>query len=183
MSQHFSAHGSRNVSGHCVPPPLPCFRALRRYNEAIKYADGVPPSESSNGYVDGNDSSGESDQGNREKEIDPDEQISRGGEGEDGFLDLRVAILCNQTACHLKLRDGAAALEIADRASALIAPADSAMGVKAAYRRACALESIGEWDEARHAFKRVLEVDPKNSKCYQVMANAGASIIDFCVFV
>lgn len=84
------------------------------------------------------------------------------------FVDLQVAILCNQAACHLKLGDGAAALEVADRASMLQAPTDSAAGIKAAYRRACALEAVGDWEEARHTFRSVLEVDAKNTQCSQV---------------
>lgn len=93
-----------------------------------------------------------------------------------------MAILCNQAACHLKLGDGAAALEVADRASTFKAPVDGAAGVKAAYRRACALEAVGDLDEARVAFKSVLDVDPKNSHCVQVTsANDGAVLLHVCV--
>lgn len=84
------------------------------------------------------------------------------------FDDLRVAILCNQAACHLKLEDGWTALELAERATEIKAPGDSVAGIKAAYRRACALEAIADWSRARLAFESVLEVDPKNVPCAQV---------------
>lgn len=85
------------------------------------------------------------------------------------LLALRLAILCNQAACYLKLGDGAAALDAADRASSLSSPKDSLGGIKAAYRKGCALEAVGEWVEARRAFKSVLEVDPGNVQCSQVI--------------
>lgn len=74
----------------------------------------------------------------------------------EAFVDLQAAVLCNLAACFLKLGDGPSALEIAGRASRPKAvAADSSAGIKAAYRRACALEAAGDWDEARDAFKSV----------------------------
>lgn len=102
-----------------------------------------------------------------DKESEPDN--SSGNVSKEAFVDLQVAVLCNQAACFLKLGDGPSALEVADRASRLKAvAADSPAGIKAAYRRACALEAVGEWDEARDVFKSVLNVAPKNSQCRQV---------------
>lgn len=152
-------------------------RALRRYEKAIKYADGVPPGEPSDEGEGGETSSSGTMQANdRESELDNAEGNDNGNGNDDGdgkqdeaFADLQVAVLCNQAACFLKLGDGPSALEAANRASSLKAvSADSPAGIKAAYRRACALEAVGEWDEARDAFKSVLAVAPKNSQCRQV---------------
>lgn len=154
---------------------------MRRYEKAIKYADGVPPGEGSEDDDDdeGNEtSSTDTMQANdKEEEDEPDkEKGNSSGSGgntnqgeEAAFLDLQVAVLCNQAACFLKLGDGFSALEVADRASSLKAVTDkSPAGIKAAYRRACALEAVGEWNEARDAFKSVIDVDPKNAHCRQV---------------
>lgn len=140
-------------------PTLALLRALRRYEKAIKYADGVPPGEPSEDGESGTTQS-------NDRDSEPD--IGDGKQGE-AFVDLQVAVLCNQAACFLKLGDGPSALEVANRASSLkTVSADSPAGIKAAYRRACALEAVGEWDEARDAFKSVLAVAPKNSQCRQV---------------
>lgn len=136
-------------------------RALRRYNKAILYADGVPPGEVSDDE--------EGDEADGERKTESEKETDDGAKEEDAFVDLKVAILCNQAACHLKLGDGAAALEAADRASQLKSPSDPAGGTKATYRRACALEAVGDWEESRRAFKTVLDVDPKNVQCVQVM--------------
>ena len=158
-----------------------CCRALRRYEKAIQYVDGVPPedySDEDNGFDDS--PSSENEQDCREDEVGIDERSPLGGTDVE-FVDLQVAILCNQAACHLKLGDGAAALEVADRASTFKAPVDGAAGVKAAYRRACALEAVGDLDEARVAFKSVLDVDPKNSQCIQVTTSINHEALSLLV--
>lgn len=161
-----------SVHVSCISGLRPnCCRALRRYDRAIQYVDGVPPGDYSD-EDDGFDDSPsiENERGCREEEVGTDEWSPLGGR-EAELVDLQVAILCNQAACHLKLGDGAAALEVADRASTFKAPVDGAAGVKAAYRRACALEAVGDLDEARVAFKSVLDVDPKNSQSIQVITS------------
>lgn len=91
----------------------------------------------------------------------------------DTFVDLQVAVLCNQAASFLKVGDGPAALEAAERASTLKAPAVGCVaGIKAAYRRACALEAVADWDAARDAFTELLALDPKNVQCSQVRDHA-----------
>ncbi|CAM9398577.1 unnamed protein product, partial [Hapterophycus canaliculatus] len=143
-------------------------RAMRRYEKAIKYADGVPPGEDSE---DGDDESyPDSAQAN-----DKEQEKNAGGDNShnqsEAFVDLQVAVLCNQAACFLKMGDGSSAMEAAGRASSLKpVAAGSPGGIKAAYRRACALEAVGEWHEARDAFKSVLDVDPKNSQCRMGLA-------------
>lgn len=163
---------------------------MRRYAKAIRYADGVGPggggNESDHDEEEDEDdkkSSSESQSEGQDKDTHDDHTSFEGEKKiakkapEDGipkndFLDMQVAILCNQAACHLKLGDGISALEAAERASGLKAPKDSVAGVKAAYRRACALEAIGEWDESRAVFQSVLEADPKNAQCRQVSDNS-----------
>lgn len=153
---------------------------MRRYEKAIKYADGVPPGEGSEDDDDEDDEDGNEtsstdtmQDNDKEDQHEPNQEDSSNGNANQGggaaFLDLQVAVLCNQAACFLKLGDGFSALEVADRASSLKAVTDkSPAGIKAAYRRACALEAVGEWNEARGAFKSVLDVDPKNAHCRQV---------------
>lgn len=155
-------------------PPTPCqnapARALRRYDKAIRYADGVPPGEGSDSDEDG-DCPSDTSQTDREGGDD----ARANGTDVGLFLDLKVAILCNLAACHLKLGDGAAALDVAGRACELMPGVDSAAGIKAAYRRACALEALGDWDEARQTFKSILDVDAKNTECSQVTWSAAGS--------
>lgn len=155
-------------------------RALRRYEKAIRYADGVPPGKASDGD-DGEGSNHPDDthadhpqDGPDTKNLETDGKDTTDGinatdSQEEGVLvDLQVAVLCNQAACHLKMGEGACAVEVADRAAKLKAPGDSPAGIKATYRLACALEAVGDWDEARIAFKSVLDADPKNGQCLQV---------------
>lgn len=147
---------------------IPPIRALRRYEKSIKYADGVPPGESSEDG-DGNETSSTDTLQANDKEVDKPKSGNGSANQGEAFVDLQVAVLCNQAACFLKLGDGPSALEVADRASSLKAVTDeSPAGIKAAYRRACALEAVGDWNEARDAFKSVLDVDPKNVHCRQV---------------
>ena len=125
--------------------------------------DGEGDDTSSSGTMQANDNN--DDDNNNNNNNNNNGNVSK----EEAFVDLQVAVLCNQAACFLKLGDGPAAFEVADRASGLKAvAADSPAGIKAAYRRACALEAVGDWDEARDAFKSVLNVAPKNSQCRQV---------------
>lgn len=152
----------------------PWRRALRRYSKAIGYADGVDSAGESD--VEDSDISDRSDEGTgscdgRERKR---ETPSSSASPRNKFVDLQVAILCNQAACHLKLGDGASALELAERAASIMGPKDSPFGLKAAYRRACALEAIGEWNEARWAFKHVLSVDPSNIQSSQVIDSTGS---------
>eukprot|EP00752_Nemacystus_decipiens_P012006 g10645.t1 len=168
MSGRFKAEGNEKFTAGDYD------RALRRYEKAIKYADGVPPGEDSEDG-DGNDTSSSGTMEANDKESEPDTTTTNnnnnGNVCKEAFVDLQVAVLCNQAACFLKLGDGSSALEVADRASRLKAvAADSPAGMKAAYRRACALEAVGDWDEARDAFKSVLSVAPKNSQCRQGVA-------------
>lgn len=146
---------------------------MRRYEKAIRYADGVPPGKASDGDEDGSSHqeithADRSDDGSDTKNLKTDVIAATDSQEEDALVDLQVAVLCNQTACYLKMGERACAVEVADRASKLKAPGDCPAGIKAAYRLACALEAVGHWNEARTAFKSVLDVDPKNGQCLQV---------------
>lgn len=147
---------------------------MRRYAKAIRYADGVGQGDiesdedgqdSEDGCSDSHTESDDIGGDDKEATVSPQDEVAK----KNAFFDLQVAILCNQATCYLKIGDGISAMEAADRASELKPSVDSVAGRKAAYRRACALEAIGEWDESRAVFKRVLEVDPKNVQCHQVI--------------
>lgn len=150
---------------------------MRRYEKAIRYADGVPPGKASDGDGDEERDNRHPDitQADRPGDYEPDTKhlendvmAATDSQEEEVLVDLQVAVLCNQAACHLKMGEGAGALEAAARASNLKAPGDGPAGIKAAYRLACALEAVGDWSEARTAFQSVLDVDPKNGQCLQV---------------
>lgn len=161
-----------------------CLRALRRYSKALSYADGVASDEDSemgNSDVSSQPRSQEShgDSVDDDHCAAPEEHAGPADEGASTnppslpvseLLDLTVAILCNQAACHLKIGDGASALEVAERAGTLRAPSESLSGIKAAYRKGCAFEALGDWDGARCAFRSVLDIDPNNKDCSQVHA-------------
>lgn len=145
---------------------------MRRYAEAIRYADGVSEGDIESDEDDQDSENGYSDSYTERDSIGRDEAAAspQGVETrKNAFANLQAAILCNQTACYLKIGDGPLAMEAADRASEIMSTVDSAAGRKAAYRRACALEAVGEWDESRAVFKRVMAVDPKNVQCRQVI--------------
>lgn len=127
-----------------------------------------PGQESEDGDGDGDETSSSSSDATQAND-DANRSESRGGKHGDEFVDLQVAVLCNQAACFLKMGEALPALAAADRASSLKAvAADCPAGIKAAYRRACALEAVGDWGAARAAFRNVLDVNPKNSQCRQV---------------
>lgn len=160
-----------------LPSPDHVFtRAMRRYEKAIRYADGVPPGKASDGdsdeerssHPDATHADSLDEDGSDTKDLEADVMSATDGQEEEVLVDLQVAVLCNQAACHLKMGEGACAVEVADRAAKLKAPADGPAGIKASYRLACALEAVGDWSEARAAFKSVLDVDPKNGQCLQV---------------
>ncbi|CAB1105301.1 unnamed protein product [Ectocarpus sp. CCAP 1310/34] len=165
MSSRFKVEGNEKFIAGDYP------RASRRYEKAIKYADGVPPGQDSeDGGGDGDETSSSSSDTTQAND-DTNHSESRGGTHGDKFVDLQVAVLCNQAACFLKMGQALSALAAAERASSLKAvAADCPAGIKAAYRRACALEAVGDWGEARRAFRNVLDVDPKNSQCRQGLA-------------
>ncbi|CAN0038831.1 unnamed protein product, partial [Sphacelaria rigidula] len=151
-------------------------RALRRYANAIRYADGVDAG-GSQSDEDGEEDDFESKSSNsnaKTDQIDGNEEQApatqsthHAADAKNAFVDMQAAILCNQAACYLKIGDGISAMEAADRASTLKPTTECVTGRKAAYRRACALEVTGEWDESRQEFKRVLDVEPKNISCQQ----------------
>lgn len=150
---------------------------MSRYDKAIRYADGVPPGKASDGdsdeergnhHPDTTQADRPGDYDSDTKKLETDVMAPTDSQEEDALVDLQVAVLCNQAACHLKMGEGACAVEAADRASNLKAPGDCPAGTKAAYRLACALEAVGDWSEARTAFQSVLDVDPKNGQCLQV---------------
>lgn len=127
-----------------------------------------PGQDSEDGGGDGDETSSSSSDTTQAND-DTNHSESRGGTHGDKFVDLQVAVLCNQAACFLKMGQALSALAAAERASSLKAvAADCPAGIKAAYRRACALEAVGDWGEARRAFRSVLDVDQKNSQCRQV---------------
>ncbi|CAN0363647.1 unnamed protein product, partial [Ectocarpus fasciculatus] len=166
MSSRFKLEGNEKFVAGDYP------RASRRYEKAIKYADGVPPGQDSeDGGGDGDETSNSSSSDTTQADDDDNRSETRGGKHGDEVVDLQVAVLCNQAACFLKMGEALSALAAADRASSLKAvAADCPAGIKAAYRRACALEAVGDWGEARGAFRGVLDVDPKNLQCRQGLA-------------
>ncbi|CAM9390250.1 unnamed protein product [Ectocarpus sp. 4 AP-2014] len=165
MSSRFKVEGNEKFIAGDYP------RASRRYEKAIKYADGVPPGQDSEDGGGDKDETSSSSSDTTQANDDTNHSESRGGTHGDKFIDLQVAVLCNQAACFLKMGQALSALAAAERASSLKAvAADCPAGIKAAYRRACALEAVGDWGEARRAFRSVLDVDPKNSQCRQGLA-------------
>lgn len=144
---------------------------MRRYEKAIKYADGVPPGEDSeDGDKDGTSEPDTTQANDKEQKLSAASGNNDNQNQGNAIIDLQVAVLCNQAACFLKMGEGLSAMKAADHASSLKPVAAGCPGgIKAGYRRACALEAVGEWREAREAFKSVLAVDPKNSQCRQVM--------------
>eukprot|EP00752_Nemacystus_decipiens_P001293 g1285.t2 len=102
-------------------------------------------------------------------ESDPDNDYDNNNVSKEAFVDLLVAVLCNQAECNLKPGDGTSALEVAGRTpSPKAVAADSPAGIKAGVLRVCALEAVGDLDPG--GFKSVLSVAPKNSQCRQAQA-------------
>lgn len=145
----------------------------------MEYADGLPRSEASDSDTDEASSAATSDGGVASNGRDGDTFTGEGSTANGGdddaapavpsetFINLQSAVLCNQAACYLKLGEASAALETADRAVLLKPIKASLAGVKAAYRRACALEALGRAEEAREAFKGILGVDSTNTASLQ----------------
>jgi len=71
--------------------------------------------------------------------------------------DIKLPSLLNLAACYLKTKEYKEVIENTNKALEL-----DPLSVKGLWRRGCALTETGDWEDAKLAFKKALQIEPDN---------------------